>query len=103
MRHGFRGVAEAALVQGSVEQDTRVVAGERTTAGVGTVKAGPEPDDEKARIGVTEWWYGSREISRVVLPHLGEKTRQPLTAPALGIVALQVGRHLALETQIYIR
>ncbi len=63
--------------------------------------------DAFARFGVdtetAERWYGSGEIGRIVLPHLGEKTRQPLTAPTLGIVTLQVGRHLVLKTLISMR
>ena len=45
---------EAEVVQRLVEQDARVVAGERPAARVGAVHAGREPDDRRARAGVAE-------------------------------------------------
>jgi hypothetical protein len=63
-RHGLRPAGEAEAMQGGIQQDAGVVAGERPSAAVGAVIAGREADDEQRRLGIAEGLHRPRVIAR---------------------------------------
>ena len=83
-RHRSR--CEAVAVQRPVEQDARMVAGERSPGGIRAVQAGREPDDDEARVLRAEGCDGPAEVGRLGFAHLVEKAGEASAAPTCGIV-----------------
>ena len=60
-------------IQGLVQQYAGVIAGERPSGCVRTVKSGGEPDQQQARVGIAERCHGPAVIRRILLAPLGQE------------------------------
>ena len=62
----FRMITEAEVKQGAIQQDTGIIPGKRTATGVGSMHAGRQPDDQQARIAVSEGSHRSGMVVRML-------------------------------------
>ena len=81
---GFRD-ALTTWLQGFVEQDAGIVAGEGPAAGIGAVHARGKTDDQQARLGIAEGRHRPGMVVGILCLDVVEETGQPRTAPAIGV------------------
>jgi hypothetical protein len=84
-RRRDRSVREAIIVECLIEQNAGMVAGERTSTGIGAVHAGGETDHEQAGPRIPEGWDWARIIGGVLPVHLLQMAGQPCASATLGV------------------
>ena len=78
---GFRMIAtrETVFVEHLIQQNPRMVAGERATCPVRPVHTGRQTNDKKSRIGGTERRHRSAVVVRIPILNLVQKSGEPRT------------------------
>jgi hypothetical protein len=100
LRRRDRSVREAIIVERLIEQDAGMVAGERTSTGIGAVHAGGETDHEQVCLRIPEGWDWARIIGRILAVHLLQVAGQPCASATLRVKMAHVRysvRLVALE------
>lgn len=64
-------------MQRFVEQDSGVIAGERSPGAVCSVHAGSETDDQQSRLGISKWRDRLGVVLGVLTSYLRKMARQP--------------------------